>query len=170
MTNVNMTCSNCGRRHERQDVIPGGSWSCPSCRTTLRVAIRKETADVPAGTPWVAAVVAWLDTLETQGRRMIMGIGHFVTWKLWAWAGRQLLLLGQVAVKAGRVAAVFAFWAALTFAPPVLLRRTELGLLLALAWTTLALAGSVWGALYVRRRAPLPLAYSPGPSGSGGVV
>jgi hypothetical protein len=120
--------------------------------------------------PWVVALLAWLDNLESHGQRMILGIAHFLTWGMWAWLGRQLRVLGRVAAKAGRVAAVFACWAAIAFAPLVLLGRTKYGLLLALAWTTLALAGSVWGALHVRRRTPQAVAPSPSANGSGGRV
>jgi hypothetical protein len=108
----------------------------------------------PADQP-PSGLLGFLDCLETLGRRMIIGIGRFLTHVLPDWLARQLAHLGRIAVKSVRVLAVLAVWGALTFSPLLLLAWLEhpLPVVLGLTWAALALAGSLWGALYVRRRA-----------------
>jgi hypothetical protein len=169
MTTLDLTCPDRGRHSECRDAAPGRAWTCPGCRAAFEVDARRQLRRIPVATvavrpdsPWLTALLAFLDDLENKGRRMIAGIGHFLARGLWEWLGWQFLALGRVAVKAARVLAVFAAWAVLTFAPLALLGRSKPGLLLALAWMALALAGSTWGLLYVRRRPPRPVSPRPG--------
>ena len=105
-----------------------------------------------------AGLLAWvrncLDEAETVTHRMIEGIFHFLTQTMPLWAIRQLLELALIAVKAARVAATFAVWLALACWPLLLLKHSPgiVCTLLLLSWVALALAGSVWGVLHVRRR------------------
>jgi hypothetical protein len=104
-------------------------------------------------------VLQHLDNLETIGWRMIGGIGHFLTSTMWAWMRKQLILLGQIMVKAVRVAMVFTCWAVISFGPILLMSKMRcegLPVLMALAWTGLALGGSLWGVLYIRHRLRRP--------------
>lgn len=137
MTIVKLTSPDCGQHNECQDAPP------------------------PPGTPELTAVLRYLDTLETVGWRMIAGIRHFLACTMWAWMWKQLISFSRIAVKTVRVFAVFACWAAICFGPWLLCQGVPgVVVLMAVAWTALALGGSVWGALYIRHQLRPPATHS----------
>jgi hypothetical protein len=145
-----LTCPGCAQ--ECQGCSPGGTWVCPGCKNTFDV---DSQGRLQSATLVISALLRYLDALEILGRRMIAGIGHFLASTMWEWLWKELILVSRIVVKAARVLAVFACWSAISFGPLLLVWRMKssgLLLLMALAWTALALGGSLWGACYMRRQ------------------
>lgn len=176
---VSLTCPSCRRSGVYADNGPGRARTCPDCGGNFqvdtsgrpdRIPANGAAAPIPPDKTLTADALAFLDRLETHGLRMIEGTGLFLTQGLPHWFVRQTVNLGRVAVKAGRVLLVFGVWFALASWPLLLLAARPgwfpdgaLPVLLALAYTALALAGSAWGLRYARRqgsrwwrRAPRP--------------
>lgn len=157
LSDSKVTCPDCRREYEKSP--KGRAWECPSCHTVFEVdgqgQLRRIPSVVAANSSELNGVLRQLDNLEIVLWRMIGGIGHFLTSTMWSWMRKQLIMFGQLLVKAVRVAVVFACWAIISFGPlwlVVRLEATGLFPLLALAWTGLALGGSLWGARYIRHR------------------
>jgi hypothetical protein len=163
---VSLACPACKQTalHESE---PERLLACPACQTEFRpyteapVAALVPAPDLPVTDVAVTeSIIGFLDRVETAGKRMIVGTAHFLAFRMPHWLARQLFNLGRIAVKALRVAAVFGLWFCLTLLPVALLVAGWLPggwpvTLLAVAWSALALSGSVWGLIYVRRRVSL---------------
>jgi hypothetical protein len=154
---TSITCPACGRSARYDTPRPGAVIRC-ACGTCFELDAGGKSRALPIPEPAapeagpVAAVLCLLAALEGLFLRMISGVGTFLGQSLPLWLGRQLISLARIAVAAVRVLLVFSAWGCLCFLPLLLLHRLGgLPMLIAVAWTALALSGSVWGAVYARR-------------------
>jgi DNA-directed RNA polymerase subunit RPC12/RpoP len=159
---VPFICPTCRKTNFCKSVTPGSELTCNGCRSRLWVKgdgnlrpirppfdFRLRSSDEARSEIWIV-----LDNIEALFGRMIAGIGQFLVHQVPRWIVRQVLDLGRIAAKAARVAAVFGVWLAITCLPLALLASDPGWFLtvLVLAWTGIAVAGSVFGALYATRQ------------------
>lgn len=155
LSDSKINCPDCGR--EFQGAKDEKTWDCLGCHSSFEVDAQGQLRRIPSvvAVKQFRGILQQLDNLETVGWRMLHGIGHFLTSTMWSWMRKQLILLGEISVKAVRVAMVFACWGAISFAPLWLVAKLESKgwpVFVALGWTGLALGGSLWGARYIRHR------------------
>ena len=168
-------CPRCERPLDPAAFATGEPFSCPGCGARMKRNPRAED-----GSPKVEpspqepvvedGVLAWLEDLLIK---MIVGVFRFIFVKLPSEFYRALVLWFPTLVRLLKVASLLIVWLTVTFGPiAVALRSDDLGptrpldlisapeaatshselwTWCAVAYTAVALCGSVWGAMYVRR-------------------
>jgi thiol:disulfide interchange protein len=88
--------------------------------------------------------------------RMVRGVFHFSFIKVPNWLYRAMLdTVGPAVIRMARVALVFCLWLAVVFSPVTLAIKLDFSAwpcLVCVGWMILAIAGSIWGRAYLKRR------------------
>jgi|GEM_PF-5095573 len=164
---LSLICPECHQTAAYENSAPGGTVTCPRCHRWFQLDGQGRPQRIPVAEAVAVdesstgAFLEFLDVLETMGKRMNEGAVRFLIDGLPQWLARQMANLGRIAVKATRVLAVFSLWFALTCLPLALLMagpswfpRGIVAVLFVLAWTALALIGSLWGVKHARGQWP----------------
>jgi hypothetical protein len=159
-------CPHCGLTVNVGSKLAGTSVDCPKCGTQFR-------APLPASRN---SLWNLLDELETLLKRMIAGVFRFAFFRLPRLAYNLVVCISPILAKIVRVLILLAIWVWLAILPglagllftqaldrlpwwvtpnPVLhwcaVNQTSCrGILL--TWSIIAIVGSIWGAVYIRRK------------------